>query len=111
MTAIDPTTSLIANQASMAMSRGASLPGLGPQMDMASAKKAAQGFEAVFLSQMFGQMFQGLGPDKMFGGGQGEEMFRSMLLDEYSKSIVKRGGVGIADSVMHSLISQQEKRS
>ena len=72
-------------------------------------REAAEKFEAVFISQMFGHMFSGLGSDSLFGGGQGEEMFRSLLVDEYAKQTVKKGGIGIADSVMRTLISQQEK--
>jgi Rod binding domain-containing protein len=80
-------------------------------IDMVAAKKAAQSFEAVFLSQMFGHMFEGVGKDSLFGGGSGEEMFRPMLLDEYGKIVAKRGGIGIADTVLRTMISQQEKMS
>ena len=99
----------LSDQASMALSQGKGVPSLKAGPDLAATKKAAQNFEAVFLSQMFGQMFEGVGSDSLFGGGHGEEMFRSMLVDEYGKLVAKRGGVGIADSVLHTLISQQEK--
>lgn len=106
-------SSAITSQADLALSQSqAATSTLGKSpLDLAAAKKAAQNFEQVFLSQMFGHMFSGLGSDSMFGGGHGEEMFRPMLIDEYSKSIVKHGGLGIADAVMHTLISQQEKSS
>jgi Rod binding domain-containing protein len=81
----------------------------GKPIDMAATKKAAQSFEAMFMSQMFGHMFEGVGKDTLFGGGAGEEMFRPMLIDEYGKLVAKKGGIGIADAVMHTLISQQEK--
>lgn len=77
--------------------------------DRAAQRKAAENFETMFLSQMFGHMFNGIKSDQLFGGGQGEEMFRSLLTDEYAKQVVKKGGVGIADSVMSALIAQQEK--
>jgi peptidoglycan hydrolase FlgJ len=107
MTAIDSST--LSTQANMALSQGKALPSLGNTGNLQAAKKSAQQFEAVFLSQMFGQMFQGVGTDSLFGGGHGEEMFRSMLIDEYGKQVAKRGGVGIADAVLRTLISQQEK--
>jgi Rod binding domain-containing protein len=47
----------------------------------------------------------------MFGGGYAEEMWRSMLTQEYGKEIAKRGGFGIADSVMAAMIKAQEARS
>ncbi len=104
--ASDPTLSA---QAQMAVSQTRRLPSLAKGTDLAATRKAAQDFEAVFLSQMFGQMFQGVATDTMFGGGAAEEMFRPLLIDEYGKQLAKRGGVGIADAVMRSLITQQEK--
>jgi Rod binding domain-containing protein len=82
----------------------------GSTNDPTALKTAAQNFESVFLSQMFSQMFKDVGTDTVFGGGQGEEMFRSLLLDEYAKQVAKRGGLGIGDAVMRTLISQQEKK-
>ncbi len=108
MVATDPGSALTA-QAQLAMTQGQPLPKLGNPTDLAAVRKAAQNFEAVFLSQMFGQMFKGIGTDSVFGGGEAEDMFRPMLIDEYGKLVAKRGGVGIADAVMRSLIAQQEK--
>lgn len=68
----------------------------------------AQEFEGVFLSQMLGQMFEGVSTDGPFGGGQGEQMFRSLMMDEYGKQIAKQGGIGIADSVTRELLKHQE---
>ncbi|PKU25965.1 rod-binding protein [Telmatospirillum siberiense] len=78
-------------------------------IDMVAAKKAAQSFESVFLSQMLGHMFEGVGKNTLFGGGAGEDMFKPMLLDEYGKLMAQKGGIGIADAVMRTLIKQQEK--
>ena len=74
----------------------------------AKAKQAAQDFESVFLSQYLGAMFEGISTDPPFGGGQGEAMFRSMMIDEYAKSITKQGGIGLADSVTRQLLKSQE---
>jgi Rod binding domain-containing protein len=99
----------MASQALAAQTVSGQATGSGKAVDMVAAKKAAQSFEAMFMSQMFGHMFEGVGKDTLFGGGAGEEMFRPMLIDEYGKLVAKKGGVGIADAVMHTLISQQEK--
>ncbi len=56
--------------------------------DPAAAKKAAEQFEGVFINQFLGEMFAGISTDGPFGGGQGEEMFRSLMVDEYGKQIV-----------------------
>lgn len=74
----------------------------------AEAEAAAQEFEAVFIGQMVGAMFEGVKTDGPFGGGHAESMFRSLLTDEYSKAIVDRGGIGIADSVKAELLRMQE---
>jgi peptidoglycan hydrolase FlgJ len=77
--------------------------------DKAAAAKSARQFEAQFVSQMFGHMFEGIKTDRMFGGGSGEEMFRSLMLDEYGKMVANRGnGIGIATQVQKMLLQHQE---
>ncbi len=44
----------------------------------------------------------------MFGGGNGEKIYRSLLLQQYSELTVKRGGVGIADAVQREMLQLQE---
>ena len=57
---------------------------------------------------MFQSMFKGVKTDETFGGGQGEEMFRSLLVDQYSQEMTKSGGIGLADSVERELLALQE---
>ncbi len=70
--------------------------------------KVAQDFEAVFLTQMFQHMFNGLDADPLFGGGQAETTYRSLMLNEYGKEVAKNGGVGLADHVSRTLLAAQE---
>jgi Rod binding domain-containing protein len=70
--------------------------------------KVAQDFEAVFLTQMFQHMFNGLDADPLFGGGQAENTYRSLMLNEYGKEVAKNGGVGLADHVSRTLLAAQE---
>jgi len=74
----------------------------------AKADKAAKDYEAVFISQFLGSMFSGIKTDGITGGGQGEEMFRSLMVDQFSKSIVQRGGFGIADHMKAELLKHQQ---
>lgn len=74
----------------------------------AQIRKAADDFENVFVSQMLGHMFDGMEVDETFGGGHGEEMFRSMLTEQYAKQVNRRGGFGIADQVYRELLRAQE---
>ncbi len=69
---------------------------------------AAEQFEAIFLSQMISPMFETLEEDPMFGGGPGEKMYRSLLVEEYGKVLAQTGGVGLADQLQQELIKLQE---
>jgi len=79
-----------------------------PTKDADAAKKAAEEFEAVFIAQFLGSMFQGIQTDGPFGGGPGEEIFRSLMLDQYGRRIASHGGFGLADSVKRQLLLVQE---
>lgn len=70
-------------------------------------KQTAQDFEASFLSVMMQQMFTGLSTDGPFGGGPGEEMFRSVLTDAMAKQVAKTGGIGVAASVEREMLKLQ----
>jgi Rod binding domain-containing protein len=80
----------------------------GAQSLQARARAKAEDFEAVFLNTMFQQMYTGLEGDGPFGGGTGVGVWRSFLTDQYAKSMVKAGGIGLADHVYRSLLGQQE---
>ena len=73
----------------------------------AKSRATAEDFEAVFLNTMFQQMFTNVG-DGPFSGGHGATIWRSFLTDEYAKSFVKAGGIGIADEVQRALLARQE---
>jgi len=73
----------------------------------AATQKAAQQFEGVLISQMLNGMFEGVKTDGMFGGGEGEEMFRSLMIDEYGKQIAAQGGLGLSAGVTQELLRQQ----
>jgi len=97
---------LILNQASRAAS--ATPAGLSSAKSPASARAAAEEFEAVFLNSMIQQMFAGVEGDGPMGGSGATGVWRSMLTDEYAKSFSKNGGIGIADQVYRTLLAQQE---
>jgi len=72
------------------------------------ALKVAQDFEAFFLAQAMDSMFAGIESDKLFGAGNGENVYRSLLTQEYAKVAAKSGGVGIADAVQREILRMQE---
>lgn len=73
----------------------------------AQAEAVAQQFERMFVAEMLQPMFSGIETDGPFGGGQGEEVFRPMLLDQYAEAVAKAGGVGIADAVLKEILRLQ----
>lgn len=97
--------------ASMAMNNGTAAAQAALGTRNATAQKAATEFESVFLSQMLGHMFSGIESDEEFGGGAGENMFRSLMIDEYAKKITAGGGIGLADNVLKELVKTQEHAS
>jgi len=76
--------------------------------DAAKAEWAAKEYESVFISQFLGSMFSGIKTDGITGGGQGEEMFRSLMVNEYAKGLQQRGGFGLAAQMKAQLLKHQE---
>ena len=74
----------------------------------AKADWAAKEYESVFISQFLGSMFSGIQTDTLTGGGQGEEMFRSLMINEYGKAFEHRGGFGLAAQMKAQLLKHQE---
>lgn len=67
--------------------------------------EAAKQLEAAFLSEMLS--FSGLGAvSAEFGGGAGEEQFSSFLRAEQARMMVDRGGIGLARSILDSLVAK-----
>lgn len=85
-------------------------PAVGSNLDVAAAKKTGADFEAFFLSQAFENMFSGLNADPMFGGGSGESIYRSMMIQEYSKVAAQSHSTGIGDEVTREILRMQEQQ-
>ena len=71
-------------------------------------KAVAQDFETIFLTNMFENMFDGLEDDGPFGSGAGKGPWRSMLTEQYAKSIAQSGGIGVAGQIERQLVALQE---
>ena len=71
------------------------------------AKESAENFEAMFLSNMFQEMFTGVDGDGPAGGSGALKIWRSFMIDNYAKTFAKAGGIGIAGSVYDALLKQQ----
>lgn len=76
--------------------------------NMSEIDKAAEDFEAVFLSQMLEHMMHGVDMDPMGEGGASDDIYKSMLIDEYAKLMSRTGGIGVAAHVKREMIAMQE---
>jgi hypothetical protein len=83
-------------------------PTVANSATLSGAKKAGEDFEAFFLSQSFENMFAGVEADPVFGGGNGESVYRSLLVQEYSKVAAKSSSTGIGAEVTREILRLQE---
>ena len=82
-----------------------------PGTPAAKARAVARDYEAVFLTQMFSSLFSSLGKDGPLGGGGTQGIYRSLLAEEYGRSVAAAGGIGLADTLARELLSLQEARA
>ncbi|MDC7675005.1 rod-binding protein [Asticcacaulis machinosus] len=80
--------------------------------NQARAQKTGQEFETMVLSAMLQSMFQGVGDtDGLFGGGEGEEAFKSFYTEAIAKQTALHGGIGISDAIQKQLLQLQEAKA
>ena len=72
--------------------------------------KSARDFEAVFATEMLTPMFDTVEVDPTTGGGHGEEMFKTMMLDQYGKQIAASDSLGMGHQVADTLLQAQQER-
>ena len=69
--------------------------------------KTAKDFEASFLNSMFETMFAAVPTDSVFGGGPGEDMWKSFLAEAMAKQTAQKGGIGVAAAVQREMLKLQ----
>jgi len=69
-------------------------------------KEQTDAMEADFVKIMVNQMFKTINKSGFIDGGQGEEMFQSMLYDQYAETISKTGNLGISDILFKQITGQ-----
>ena len=67
-------------------------------------KKLSEEFEAIFLEIVLKSMRDSVQKSDFIDGGNGEEIFRSMLDSEYSKSLASQRSTGLAESIEKHLL-------
>jgi len=83
-----------------------------PPDTVAKTVKAARDFEALALGQLLEPMFNTVDTaHDLFGGGDGEEAFKPMLVNEMAKQIAAHGGLGLARPILEQMLRAQETRT
>ena len=76
----------------------------------AQLKRSAQDFEATTLSELFEPMFDTVDMSgSPFGGGDAENSWKPIMVQEITKAVAAKGGLGIAGPVYETLLAMQEK--
>ena len=73
--------------------------------------ESAKSFEAMALNEMLAPMFATADNSRsLFGGGEGEQTWRPMMVSEMAKSIAASGGLGLAQPIYQQMLRLQEAR-
>ena len=79
------------------------LANVSGQTPRARLKSATRNFEALFLSQVFASMRRTVPKGGLLDDSQQEDMFRSMLDQQYALELSRTEGVGLADVLYRRL--------
>ncbi|MDD2319088.1 MAG: rod-binding protein [Geobacteraceae bacterium] len=74
-----------------------------PENQKAAIKKVSQDFEALFVGMMLKSMRSTVGKETLTGGGHGEEVYRSLLDQEYAQAVAAGGGLGLGSMLEEQL--------
>jgi len=85
-------------------------PGAPVGASAAQLRKSAEDFEATALNELFEPMFDTVDmTDSQFGGGEAEKSWKPLLVQEMTKAIAAKGGLGLATPVYNALLQMQEQ--
>jgi flagellar protein FlgJ len=74
-------------------------------------RKQAEDFESMFISSMMQHMFTGIGKEGPLGEGPSIGPWRSLLTEQYAKSFVKAGGLGLANQIYKTMQARHTAKS
>ncbi|MCB1538894.1 MAG: rod-binding protein [Rhodospirillales bacterium] len=112
MTSVTNTAASLAPLASVDTALVRAKQGLqSTKIDPAKMKEidaTAKEFESMFIAQMIQPMFEGLSADPAFGGGEAEDTWKGMMIEQYGHKLAEAGGFGLSDSIRAAMIQMQE---
>lgn len=68
----------------------------------------AKDLEAVLISVMVDPMFPKGKESGLYGGGQGSDIYRMMMIEQYGKMMSEHGGLGIAKNITKELTANKK---
>lgn len=78
--------------------------------NLVKVKTTAKNFEAMYMQEMLQHMWEGVDTNGPMGGGRGEEVFRSLMVDQYGKIIADSGQTKISDTLTKQMLRLQEQQ-
>lgn len=81
-----------------------------PAVTNRKLEEGAREFEGIFISQMLESAWSTVPTDGMTGGGMGEEIFRSLMIQDIGQQMSRQGGIGLAPHIHAELLKMQEAR-
>jgi flagellar protein FlgJ len=70
--------------------------------------EGAREFEGIFIAQMLETAWSTVPTDGMTGGGMGESIFRSLMIQDIGQQMSRQGGIGLAPHIHAELLKMQE---
>lgn len=107
---IDPKSALDFSQTTVDFAKNNAKVDANSGLNHDEIRKVAQDFESLFMEIVLKSMRGTVSKSGLVDGGNGEDIFRSMLDSEYAKSMASQGTSGLADSIanqMMNLVNQQ----
>jgi Rod binding domain-containing protein len=71
-------------------------------------EKTCRDFESLFINYLMQEMRKTIPEDSLFGGGEAEKIYSSMLDSEVSKTIAQQRSIGLATLLYEQLSSVQD---
>jgi flagellar protein FlgJ len=72
-------------------------------------KSACRDFESLFVNYLLKQMRRTVPQDGLFGAGQAEQMYTSMMDSEVAKEISRQRGLGLAPVLYHQMMDAMKE--
>jgi flagellar protein FlgJ len=81
----------------------------GEALEDTRLRKACKDFESLLVQQLLSKMRTSVPKSDLFGSKDKEEVFQSMLDEEYAKEVSESGSLGLGD-LLYAQFAAQKKR-